>query len=84
MTGAQVFLAAIGIGFGGAMAQWACVQLAGVINMAFRAAYDRQMRARMLHSVFFCAQCAGPCATILQCKNPACGWHHLPAEEPTP
>jgi hypothetical protein len=80
---ASVFAAAFGIGLGGAIAQWFCVQMAAQLNGAFRVFWDRKMRERVTFKVF-CPNCAGECATVYHCKTPACGHVMVPDDMPGP
>jgi hypothetical protein len=73
-----VLLASFAFGVGSYVARWATGQLATFLNVIITARYNEVMRRRLTGSVF-CAQCAGPCSTLLQCENPACRHLHIPS-----
>ena len=83
MTPSAIFAAAFGIGLGGAVAQWAIVQMAAQLNTAYLALWNRKTRERVMFSVF-CPNCAGPVATVYHCKSATCGHVMIPDDMPMP
>jgi hypothetical protein len=82
MTLKIIFFAAVGLGFGSALAAWVVQQTANAFNAFLIVTYNTIWRRKASGAFVPCVMCGQSCDTVLQCTSPACGHIHFPNKEP--